>query len=158
MINLLQKYPISEILTFIVLLALAFKGVVSFVDWANERVKIVFNKQHSKIDEKKQIENRLDQHDELILSIQEQQADMDKGMQSLGSKIDLLIASDMDDIRASITKDHHKFCYQKGWIDDFSLECIEKQYSHYVEEGGNSFIKGFMDELRALPKQDPKKI
>lgn len=156
MINLLQRYPISEILIFIVLLALAIKGVISFIDWVNEKIRKVFNKEHNKIDEKKEIENRLNQHDQLILSIQQQQADMDKGVKQLAAKIDILIASDMDDIRASITKDHHKFCYQKQWIDDFSLECIEKQYSHYVEEGGNSFIKGFMDELRALPKQDPK--
>lgn len=158
MINLLQRYPISEILIFIVLLALAVKGVISFIDWVNEKIRKVFNKEHNKLDEKKEIENRLNQNDELILSIQQQQIDMDNAVKQLASKIDLLIASDMDDIRASITKDHHKFCYQKGWIDDFSLECIEKQYSHYVEEGGNSFIKGFMDELRALPKQDPKNL
>lgn len=156
MINLLQRYPISEILIFIVLLALAIKGVISFIDWVNEKIRKVFNKEHNKIDEKKEVENRLNQHDQLILSLQQQQVDMDKGVKQLAAKIDILIASDMDDIRASITKDHHKFCYQKQWIDDFSLECIEKQYSHYVEEGGNSFIKGFMDELRALPKQDPK--
>ena len=42
-----------------------------------------------------------------------------------------------------------------GWIDDFSLDCLERRYQHYADEGGNSFIEGFMEELRALPKQDP---
>ena len=77
-------------------------------------------------------------------------------LNKLSEKIDVLIASDRDDIRSFITKEHHYFCYEKGWIDNFSLECLENQYSHYVDEGGNSFIKAFMEELRRLPKQNPK--
>jgi hypothetical protein len=34
---------------------------------------------------------------------------------------------------------------------------LEKRYQHYAEEGGNSFIENFMNELRALPKQQPSK-
>ena len=30
--------------------------------------------------------------------------------------------------------------------------------SGYAEEGGNSFIEGFMEELRALPKQPMSNI
>ena len=79
-------------------------------------------------------------------------------LNNLSQKIDILIQSDRDDIRSYITREHHYFCYQKGWIDDFSLDCIEKQYMHYVDEGGNSFIEGFMEELRALPKQPMSNI
>lgn len=68
----------------------------------------------------------------------------------------MLIDSDKDDIKSYITREHHYFCYQIGWIDDFSLDCLEKRYRHYADEGGNSFIEGFMDELRALPKQAPQ--
>ena len=42
--------------------------------------------------------------------------------------------SDKDAIKAFITREHHYFCYQKKWIDDYSLDCIEKRYEHYKEE------------------------
>jgi len=32
--QLLQNYSITEILLFIVILAVAIKGVISFIDWA----------------------------------------------------------------------------------------------------------------------------
>ena len=38
-------------------------------------------------------------------------------------------------------------------IDDFSLDCIEKRFAHYQDEGGNSFIAALMAEIRALPKE-----
>ena len=56
----------------------------------------------------------------------------------------MLIESDKDDIKAYITREHHFFCYEQGWIDDFSLDCLEKRYAHYKIEGGNTFIDGFM--------------
>ena len=77
-----------------------------------------------------------------------------KALEKMQKQIDLLIESDKDDIKAYITKEHHYFCYEKGWIDDYSLDCIEKRYGHYVEEKGNSFVKSLMIELRSLPKQD----
>ena len=79
-----------------------------------------------------------------------------KILNDLSAKIDMLIDSDKDDIKSYITREHHYFCYQVGWIDDFSLDCLERRYEHYADEGGNSFIEGFMNELRALPKQSPQ--
>lgn len=155
MLALLQRYSVSEILIFIVLLALAIKGVITFIDWVHEKIKKAFNREQNKIDEKKKILDKLDQDEQLIASLQQQQAETDKILSGLSKKIDTLIKSDVDDIRAFITREHHYFCYQKGWIDDFSLECIEQRYSNYVQEGGNSFIKGLMEEIRKLPKKDP---
>ena len=63
--------------------------------------------------------------------------------------------SEKDDIKAYITEKHHFFCYEKKWIDDHSLDCLERKNKHYKDEGGNSFIDGLMAEIRALPKQPP---
>ena len=155
MLTLLQRYSISEILIFIILLALAIKGVISFIDWTVEKIRKVFNKEHNKIDEKRKIAEILDEDAQLIASLQQQQAETDKVLNSLSTKIDMLIESDKDAIRAYITKEHHYFC-QQGWIDDFSLDCIERRFSHYEAEGGNSFIKAFMEDLRQLPNNNPK--
>ena len=65
--------------------------------------------------------------------------------------VDILIASDKDDIKAWITEKHHYFCYDLGYIDDYNLQCIEARYKHYKEEDGNTFIDGFMGDIRALP-------
>ena len=155
MIELLQKYSPSDILMFTILLALAVKSLISFFDWAYERFQRVFNKEYSKLNKQQELEKRLQRGDEMMKTLQANQQMTDKVLQNLSAKIDMLIDSDKDAIKSYITKQHHYFCYQVGWIDDFSLDCLEKRYGHYADEGGNSFIEGFMEELRALPKQPP---
>lgn len=153
MLTLLQNYSLSDIFIFTVFLALAIKSLISFFDWFQEYFKRVFNKEYTKINEKESLEKRLRQGDETMAMLKESQKITDQMLQHLSKKIDILIDSDKDHIKSYITKEHHYFCYQVGWIDDFSLDCLEKRYQHYANEGGNSFIEGFMEELRALPKQ-----
>ena len=156
MVALLQQYSLSDILMFTIFLALAVKSLVSFFDWANDRIQKIFNKEYSKIDEKQEIERRLQHGSEVMTTLKANQQTTDKILNDLSAKIDMLIDSDKDDIKSYITREHHYFCYQVGWIDDFSLDCLERRYQHYADEGGNSFIEGFMNELRALPKQSPQ--
>lgn len=156
MLELLQHYSISEIFLFIVLLALAFKSVVSFFEWLEERLKKAFNIRFGKMSEKEKINKRIEDGENFMTQLREHQKYNDEALQDLSKKIDTLVESDKDDIKAYITKEHHKFCYDKGWIDDFSLDCLEKRFKHYADEGGNSFICGFMQELRALPKRPPQ--
>ena len=66
--------------------------------------------------------------------------------------IKIIVCCHKDDIKAWITEKHHYFCYKVGHIDDYNLDCIEKRYSHYRHEGGNSFVDDLMKEIRALPK------
>lgn len=40
---------------------------------------------------------------------------------------------------------------------DYSLDCLEKQYVYYQQEGSNSFIGQEINELRALLKKQYKK-
>ena len=63
-----------------------------------------------------------------------------------------MVESDKDDIKAWITEKHHFYCYEKRHIDDYSLDCIEKRYAHYQDEGGNSFVEDLMKDIRKLPK------
>lgn len=156
MLELLQHYSIPEIFLFIVLLALAFKSVVSFFEWLEERLKKAFNIRFGKMSEKEKINKRIENGENFMTQLREHQKHNDEALQDLSKKIDILVESDRDDIKAYITKEHHKFCYDKGWIDDFSLDCLEKRFKHYADEGGNSFICGFMQELRALPKRPPQ--
>lgn len=156
MLELLQHYSIPEIFLFIILLALAFKSVISFFEWLDERIKKIFNIKFGKISEKEKINKRIEDGENFMTQLRKHQKHNDEALQNLSKKIDTLVESDRDDIKAYITKEHHKFCYDKGWIDDFSLDCLEKRFKHYADEGGNSFICGFMEELRALPKRPPQ--
>lgn len=144
MVDLLKAFSLEQIVLFTVLLALAIKGLISFIDWVKERNNKAFKVAQKPIE----LQNTLQKHDEEI-------KDLHSSIDSLLQKIDLLIQSDKDDIKAFITREHHYFCYQKGWIDDYSLDCIEKRFDHYQDEGGNSFVETLMNELRSLPKKQP---
>lgn len=151
--ELLAKYTATEIIVFIVLLAIAVKEVVTFIDWAHSRLKGAFKKEDEHEEIKQQLDDvykyleRLDTH--FTTMIEENRVQSNKMQET----IDILLASDKDDIKAWITQQHQYFCYELGYIDDFSLDCIEKRYAHYKDEGGNSFIAALMTEIRALPKK-----
>ena len=142
LIQLLKQFDITTFLTFIIVLALAAKGVIIFFDWVKERLMKMFNKQTKK---QRQIE-QLQQQERSIKELKD-------NMESIQSKMNLLIESDKDDIKAWITEKHHFYCYQQKYIDDYTLDCLEKRFSHYEVEGGNSFVHNLMEELRALPKK-----
>lgn len=141
MINLLEQFSLNEIVVFVILLGTAVKGFLSFLDWLNEKGVKFFN---SKYQKPKQTEKVMQ---ELISEIK-----------SLKENVGLLMESDKDDIKAFITRQHHYFCYQLKQIDDQSLDCIEKRYSHYKDQGGNSYIDTLMHDLRSLPRSLPKNM
>lgn len=142
MAQLFTHYSLSEIILFILALSVAAKKFVEFIDWIRSRARQAI-KQADKPSEVQRVAKKNQ------VELQE----IKKEINELKESINLLIASDRDDIKASITKDHHYFCYQLGYIDDYSLDCMEKRYSHYKEQGGNSFIHLLMEEVRALPKK-----
>lgn len=148
MAELITNYSWSEIILFVIAFAAAIKGVVTFWDWGKDRLRKVYNKE-DKIEEIKSliVENTKQMNE--FSNIQAQTIDE---IQHLKENITNLTASDKDDIKAWITEKHHHFCYEIKYIDDYSLDCIEKRYAHYVDEGGNSFISTLMEEIRNLPK------
>lgn len=151
MIELLTQFSIVDIITIVTILAVSVKGFIAFWDWAVDRLRKIFHKESEEKIEKDKFQKHLQENYTNLKSVVENQ-------KRLENQIKLLIDSDKDDIKSFLTKEHHYFCYQKGWIDDYSLECCERRYEHYAREGGNSFIEGFMNDLRSLPKQPPSKL
>lgn len=154
--ELLKHFSISDIVLFIVLFAVAIKGIVDFIDWAHNRLKEKYDKENSSKIINDEISDRLKEHEERIHNIEKNQNDIIRSLDALNDKINILIESDKDDIKADLTRIHHYYCYNQKWIDDYTLECCEKRYKHYTDEGGNSFIEGFMNDLRKLPKKPPE--
>lgn len=133
--KLLQQFSLSDILIFMTLFILTFKGGISVFEWFFERGHKFFDKTYQK---PKEIEETL--------------KDLVDTVEKLTKKVNILVQSDKDAIKAFITKQHHHFCYEAKTIDDQSLDCIEKRYMHYEEQGGNSYIHHLMEELRELPR------
>lgn len=140
--ELFDSYSLSQIFAFTVILILAIKEVISFFDWANSRIRQEINKQDKPI----QVEKITKQHSKQLEKIQQE-------FKSLKDILQILIQSDQDMIRLTIKKEHHFYVYQKGCIDAYSLDCIERLYERYVSEGGNTYVKTLMQDLRELPKE-----
>ena len=144
-VELFAKFSIKECVFFIVLLSLSTKGIIDFSDWVKERLRKHFNK---KTDEEHKYDILIKQIEAIIENQKKQNSDI----RIISNQVNILLNSDKDDIKAWITEKHHYFCYKLGYIDDFNLDCIEKRFSHYKEEHGNSFVESLMGDIRKLPR------
>lgn len=152
-IELFSKYSISELIIFLVIFCLAVKEIINLIDWAKERFGKNINKEIEEKEKEKDIQRQLDDIVTENKTIKDTLNALENQMNKLAERVNLLISSDKDDIKAYITERHHFFCYKQGWIDDYSLDCLEKRYEHYTAEGGNSFVSDLMKDIRQLPKQ-----
>ena len=154
--DLLKIYTLEEILMFLILFGLAVRGFITFCDWAIVRLRKVFDGEYQTKKEKEKLEERLRHGTEIMDALTKNQTELIQQYAQLSQRLDMLIESDKDSIKSFLTDKHHHFCYEQKWIDDYSLECCERRFSHYQHEGGNSYIEGFMADLRALPMLPPE--
>lgn len=161
MIELLSTVSVSQILIYGALFAIAAKEFLTVKDFFNKRNK---DKNTEENNEKRQVEQILGaikKLEDMLCQQEEEDIKLHQDIKDLyeywkarekdyHKVLTLLIESDKDAIKSFIVKEHHHYIRQ-GWIDDFSLDTIEKRYSHYKEEGGNSYIGDLIQDLRALP-------
>lgn len=157
--DFLANYSASEILLFLVFFAIALKEGITLVDWLKERLRKVYDKDYKAKEERKEIEREIDDLNKIF----DERKKVDDGFEKINSaiskineQIEMLIVSDKESIKAFITEKHHYFVYEKGWIDDYSMDCIEKRFAVYQQEHGNSFVEDLMNEMRGLPKRPPQ--
>lgn len=138
-----------DLTTIILVLLLAFFLVLE----VSQGIDYFRKKNKNKNDEFQDREKRVStlemlEHDNET-TIQQIKNDLDE----VKKNINLLITSDKDDIRSWITDKYH--CFIKlGYIDDFSLDCLERRFKSYKQEGGNTYVDSMMEELRALPRKN----
>lgn len=145
MLDLLKNYSLGEILMFIIILSLGVKQAFELIDWFKNKMKKGTDKAITEKERIERIDKKLENYDKVLDNITE-------SIKDLKNETQLLLSSDKDAIKAFITEKHHYFCYTQKWIDDYSLDVLERRYEHYVDEKGNSFIKDLMEELRELPR------
>ena len=156
MIQLLRNYSLEQVLILIVFAAIAFKQLITFFDWAIDKLRKKFKKQQQPESISLKLNSAIEQQDKEIIELKEDVQNIQTSIERLEKNIAMLISSDRDAIKAWITAQHHHFI-EKGGIDYYSLDCIAKRYEHYKDEGGNSFVDDIMEELNSLPKTGSKK-
>ena len=122
--------------------------------WKDERTKRrkvitdAYQEELNLLSEFKKIHERFDKLDERL-------SNLETRMDSAETKLIDLTISDMHDIKAWIVEQYHKFYVQQGWIDAFSAETIDRRYTDYINEGGNSYVENLINQLHTLP-MDPQ--
>lgn len=154
--ELLTKYSLTEIILFVFVFATSLKGFFTLWDYFYDKIKKHFKEEteeeQDKIDITKQLADISAQIENINIQHALDRQELIKKIDETNATISVLLASDKDDIKSWITEKHHYFCYECKCIDYQSLDCIEKRYRHYVDEGGNSYVADLMKEIRALPK------
>ena len=155
--SVLKDFPISEILLCIVGVLVLVKWIIEYFDWGHKRTKDKYDQEAERKKNIEDINEKLNQNSEDIKMLIEMQKQQNKKIEQQNLRIELLIDSDKDDIKAFITEKYHYFVEVKGWIDDYSLDCLERRFQHYKDENGNSFVADLMSEIKRLPKHPPQK-
>ena len=155
--SVLKDFPISEILLCIIGVLVLVKWIIEYFDWGHKRTKDKYDQEAERKKNIEDINEKLNQNSEDIKMLIEMQKQQNEKIEQQNLRIELLIDSDKDDIKAFITEKYHYFVEVKGWIDDYSLDCLERRFQHYKDENGNSFVADLMSEIKRLPKHPPQK-
>lgn len=144
---LLASYSIEEILLFLVLLFGAIKEGAGAIDWLKEKYNIKFNKDYQEIDKEKELSSLSEKLDVFI-----------ERLEIIEKKIDVLTQSDKDDIKSWLVEKYNYYKENPSLsISQHTMDTIEKRYSHYKEEGGNSYIDEIIiPGLRAMAKEESR--
>ena len=166
MIKLFETLSVNDIIIYIVLIFLAIKGIIDAIFWIKDKYNYKFNKDYKRKEQeeilaKYEENNKLMQekmtkcHEVVKEKIDNLASSMNTRMDGMEEQLNILKTSDMHDAKGWIVEKHH-ILMRQGWVDDFTMDTIEKRYSDYKKEGGNSYVHSLMDEIRSLPKQPPQ--
>lgn len=138
--ELLQAYSVEDILIFLSLLIIAAKEAFAAFDDFKSRGKLWFTAEQKKEDNE--------------VSLRE----LGEKIDNIEKSVELLKNSDKDDIRGWLIE---KYNFYKSHptivLSDYTLDAIEKRYSHYTAEGGNSYIENsILPALREMAKEDQR--
>lgn len=126
--ELLKRYSVTEILMFVVLLAAALKGVISFFDWAKERLKRIFDKEYAEKRRKEKLETD-------ITNLQQLKAKTDSRLDSL-QQFDNQILSELESIKKTLDEhirvDDERYADStREYILRFNIELVrELKHTH----------------------------
>lgn len=122
--------------------------------WKDERQRRIDARQQED-DEEEALQNTLQEILAALGSIDQKLTALETRVANAEVRLGDLTESDMNDIRAWIVEQYHKFYNHQGWIDAFSADTIDRRHKDYKKEGGNSYIDELVGRLHKLP-MDPE--
>lgn len=160
LINLFSQYSIESIILFAMALGVAVKAMSELWEYFYNKLRKYFNYQTKKEQSFEQLTNAISSLHEELTGIR------NKEISPLNDKIELAIEKNdemknqislvterlQENTRGNIIDKHHHFCYVLGHIDDLSLQSLEREYLYYKAAGGDTYVDGLMEDLRALPR------
>lgn len=159
MLELFKAYSVEQILIFGVMLLFAIKSAADLAEWMYGKYTKKFNKDYSVLEKEEDAEERYnelkDQLDTLISEFRGFRQTVEDRTENIDSQLAQLTQSDMHDIKSWMVEKHHQLI-EAGWVDDFTMDTIEKRFDDYKKENGNSYVEGLVNEIRALPHHPPK--
>lgn len=154
MIELLSTFSLETIL---IILIVGGAGVIKLIGWAKATWKKRQEFQMEAVQRGRAQEHEEDVQEHRLKTLETQlSVCQDKAKELEAQQInqqrllELLICSDELSIKSEI-KAQHDYWVPKGCIDSQILDILEQKYAIYEEEGGNSWAKKMMDDMRALP-------
>ena len=96
MLELLQQYSIKEIIIFVIVLAAAIEGIISFWDWGVIRLRKIFNKETNEERRQEEINNKLENDNRRINALIDSQKELQLLIEGIATQINTLIDSDKD--------------------------------------------------------------
>lgn len=165
MIELLETLTLEQLLIYLTLIAIAFKACVDFFFWCKGLYQKKFDKDHNDVSKQEALEQHYEncktqyaestiKYDNLEKKIDALTEIMDTRIDKIEWQLERLTESDMHSHKSWIVEKHHNLMKQ-NWVDDFTMDTLEKRYADYLAEGGNSYVGGLMTELRSLPHFPP---
>lgn len=150
--NLFSQYSIETLILLVLSLAIAFRGVSELWDYFYNKIKKYFSYQSIEDQKHNDIMAELSELKEAISSISGNIDDLHGKVGALETQAGLTTERLQENTRTYLIDKHHYFCYEVQAIDDLNLQSLERRYLYYKAAGGNSFIDGLMEEIRALPR------
>lgn len=146
------------IITFLGVFELA-KAIDYFVAKHKNKVSQEVQKNQDEITEEQRIEfleyevNQLKEDQEKIkCDMANYQKNDCESFSSLNQKLDKLLQSDLAAHKSWFSRMHEETT-KRGWISKYDLESVESRFAIYKDEGGNSFVKDLVEEMRKLQRK-----
>ncbi len=166
--QLLAQYNPGDIVIIVILLLACAKSLGEALSWAYKTVREKFKRDSDTehvVEQHEVLEDRFSALAEDVKVLCKTTESIQSQLQILSDKTDSMKQkiSEIEEnqhnvreqflysIRVFIIDKYHYHCYQTHQMDEVTMDSLENQYAKYKELGGDSFIDGLMDRLRALP-------
>lgn len=150
--SLFSQYSIETLILLIVGVALGVKLIGELWEYFYNKIRLYFNYKNQKDQAHDEIINGIAKIEARTEELQETVEALTERIHTLQKQSELTTKRLQENSRSYIIDKHHYFCYQVKAIDDLNLQSLERRYLYYKTEGGDTFVDGLIDEVRALPR------